>query len=162
MVQPETTPTCSLQQEQQQQEQQEQQQQEQQQQEQQQQEQQQQEPTHDYQKHFTKFLTKFHKSKHIPADVTPDLIKEWYDEVLAFIMVPGYEHELIIKVSEDMKIKVIKIGVANCWVREKLKGYGYSHEEITKVQKELGSEMFFSLTPMWKVASDRVAKMKKR
>ncbi len=107
---------------------------------------------------FDKFLAKFRKSKGIPEDVTDQIVRQYYDETLIYISVPDYEHRHLVNASDDMKIKVIKIGVANCWVRDKLIGHGYSQEEITKVQKELGSEMFFSLTPMWKIATSRVAK----
>jgi len=111
-----------------------------------------------YNKKFEEFVVKFNKSSYIPADITSELIRVWYDEVVSFISVPGYEYESIIKSSDTMKIKVIKIGIANCWIRHKLLERGYSIEYISKLQKELGSELFFTFDPIWKVAQNKLSK----
>ena len=58
-----------------------------------------------------------------------------------------------------MEIKVIKIGVVNCWLRDKLRERSYPDEIISKIQKEIGNEMFFSPTPMWKTAADKLQKL---
>lgn len=108
---------------------------------------------------FDEFLIKFYKSKSIPQDLTKEQIKFWFDEVTTFISTPDYEHKTIVNLSKDMKIKVIKIGIANCWLREKLLRKGYHLQKIDEIQQQTGSKMFLSPSPMWSIAQETVDKL---
>lgn len=104
---------------------------------------------------FRIFLVYFNKSSQIPKDLTVERIHVFYEEVLAYISAPDYEHASYLKLCRE---KIIKIGIVNCWLRENLFQRGYELSFILKLTKTSGKEMFFTTSPIWKVATEYLEK----